>query len=247
MLERSFYSRLRSINNRSFNVDDSVTSENSDEKVTKVNGKEIGQCFVKRVNDSRLILTVAPPFVEEKQHNVVESISQDDLQPLSRSRANTWHYTKRNTDEALLSAQPKDDSMHYYRTLSVGSYPYYKDSDDLSWTQLRFEQNFSFETRNTQQYGMDNIQQGEQDFPTNVFVEVYDCRQEDIENYLMSDSNSFDHTLINDLVNEYTEDSNSDSSITTNDEEDDEGKLLMTRKKKLVFEEPGKKKKYMYF
>lgn len=242
MLERSFYSRLRSINNRSFNVDDSITSDNINESVTKLNDKEIGQCFVKRVNDTRLILTVAPPFVEEK-YNVEESNSQENLQPFGRSRANTWHYTKRNTDQASqsLSAQPQDDSMHYYRTMSVGSYSYYKGTNDLSLTQMKSEHNFcTSEIQDTLQCDSDNnIQQDQLDFPTNVYVEVYDCRQEDVENFLMSDSNSFDHTLINDLVDEYTEDSNSDSSTTTNGDEDDEGNLFIASRKKLVFEEPG--------
>lgn len=243
MLERSFYTRLRTINNRSFNVDDSITSDNTNENITKINDQEIGQCFVKRVNDARLILTVAPTFVEEK-YNVVESTSQDDLQPIGRSRANTWHYTKRSTDQtsSILSALPQDDSLHYYRTMSVGSYPYYKGTDDLSWAQLKFEHNLSAsETQDTQQCGVDNIaEQDLEDFPTNVYIDVYDCRQEDVENFLLSDSNSFDHTLINDLVNEYTEDSNSDSSTPTNGDEDNEGNLFIASKKKIVFEEPGK-------
>lgn len=242
MLERSFYSRLRTINNRSFNVNDSNTSLSINESLTKVNDKEIGQCFVKRVNDTRLILTVAPPFVEEK-YNIVESNSQESLQPFGRSRANTWHYTKRSTDQAseLLSAQPQDDSVHYYRTMSVGSYSYYKGTNDPSLTQMRSELSFcASENQDTLQCNNDNnIQEDLLDFPTNVFVEVYDCRQEDVENFLMSDCNSFDHTLINDLVNEYTEDSNSDSSTTTNGDEDDEGNLFIASRKKLVFEEPG--------
>lgn len=232
MLERSFYSRLKTINNRYFDVSDSNTSINVNQMVTKVNDQDIGQCFIKRVNDTRLILTVAPSLVEEKC-NIIESSSQDNLQPFSRSRANTWHYTKNNGQSvSSLSAQPQEHSIHYYRTMSVGSKPYYKDTNDLPWAQLRLERNFC--NPDIKDFQIDDSEDP-LDYPTNMFVEVYDCRQEDIENVLMSDSSTFDQTVIND----YIDNSSSCSSTTTNSDEDEEENSLISSRKKIIFDEPG--------
>jgi hypothetical protein len=204
--------------------------------VSKVNDQDIGQCFVKRINDSRLILTVAPSLVEDKC-STIESSSQDNLQPLGRSRANTWHYTKTNGQSvSSLSAQLQEHSIHYYRTMSVGSKPYYKDTNDLPWAQLRHERNFCTpDIKDTQDCFQTGVDEDLQDYPTNMFVEVYDCRQEDIENVLMSDSNTFDQTIIN----EYIDNSSSCSSTTTNSDEDEEENVLISSRKKIVFDEPG--------
>lgn len=237
MLERSFYSRLRTFNNRYFDVNDSKTSINVNQIVTKVNDQDIGQCLVKRVNNTRLILTVAPSLVEDRC-NIEESVSQDNFQPFSRSRANTWHYTK-TTGQSVssLSTQPQEHSVHYHRTMSVGSKPYYKDTNDLPWAQHRLERNFCTpDIKDSQVFFQTDVSEGPQEYPTNMFVDVYDCRQEDIENVLMSDSNTFDQTVIND----YIDDSSSCSSMTSNsDEEDKEEDLLISSRKQIIFDEPG--------
>lgn len=239
MLERSFYSRLRVLNDRLFDVNDQNKSADINPAITKLmNDQDIGQCFIKRVNDTRLILTVTPPFVEEK-YNTSDNTSNDNLEPLGRSRANTWHYTKRVVGQSLSSyTQPQENSTHYYRTMSVGSKPYFSNTtDNISWTHLRPESNLLF-TQNS----LSDIDSDKQDTPTNMFIEVYDCRQEDVENVLMSDGHSFDHTVIND----YTDDSNSCSSISSNSEDDGGENVYVSNKKKIVFDQPGTKTDYLF-
>jgi len=197
-----------------------------------VNDQEIGQCFIKRVNDTRLILTVGPSLIEEK-YNITDNSSEDNLQPFSRSRANTWHYTKRGTGQSLLSAQTQENSTHYYRTMSVGSKPYYKDSEDMSWAQLRLEQNFST-TEIKHNSCLSDIGTDGQDYPTHMFIDVYDCRQEDIENVLMSDSSSFDHSLIDN----YSDEISSCSSIETNSDEDVEETNIISNREQITYEDP---------
>lgn len=228
MLECSFYSRLRLHNNRSFDVNDLDVSVDLNQTE---NDQDIGLCFIKRVNDTRLILTVGPSLIEEK-YNITDNLSDDNLQPLSRSRANTWHYTKRGTGQSFLSTQSQENSTHYYRTMSLGSKPYYKDSEDMSWSQLGLEQNFSMTEIKHNNY-LSDVGTDEQDYPTHMFIDVYDCRQEDIENVLMSDSSSFDHTLIND----YLEEISSYSSTATNSDEDEEQKNIISTKEQMNFEE----------
>jgi hypothetical protein len=197
-----------------------------------LNDQEIGQCFIKRVNDTRLILTVGPSLIEEKC-NITDNSSEDNLQPFGRSRANTWHYTKRGTGQSLLSTQSQENSTHYYRTMSVGSKPYYKDSEDLSWAQLRLEQNFSTAEIKHNSY-LSDIGTDGQDYPTHMFIDVYDCRQEDIENVLMSDCSSFDHSLTDD----YSEESSSYDSTETNSDEEIEEKNIISNREQIIYDDP---------
>jgi len=197
-----------------------------------VNDQEIGQCFVKRVNDTRLILTVGPSLIEEKC-NTSDNLSEDNLPPFGRSRANTWHYTKRVTGQSLLSAQSQENSTPYYRTMSVGSKPYYKDSEDMSWAQLRLEQNFSTpEIKHNS--CLSDIGTDGQDYPTHMFIDVYDCRQEDVENVLMSGSSSFDHSLTDD----YLEESSSCSSTETDSDEYVEEKIIISNRDQIIYDDP---------
>jgi len=199
-----------------------------------VNDQEIGQCFIKRVNDTRLILTVGPSLIEDKC-NISDNLSEDNLPPFGRSRANTWHYTKRGTGQSLLSAQSQENSTPYYRTMSVGSKPYYKDSEDMSWAQLRLEQNFST-TEIKHNSCLSDIGTDGQDYPTHMFIDVYDCRQEDVENVLMSDSSSFDHSLTDD----YLEESSSCSSTETDiDEYVEENNIISNREQNIYDDPPG--------
>lgn len=245
MLERSFYSRLQMINDRAFDVNDSEYSDEStrdmNRSTVKVNEQEIGQCFIKRVDDTRLILTVTPSYVEEKSTIVDNFFEEDeeDLEPfVSRSRAYTWHYTKRNVggqSTSSLSAHQQENSMHYYRTMSVGSKPYYSDSNNLSWAQLRLDRNLcNFVTKDTENYSTSNADL--QDIPTHMNIEVYDCRQQDIENVLMSDSDSFDHTIIDNYTDEYS--TCSSLSSDENENENGEEKTLLI-KEQFYYNEPG--------
>lgn len=237
MLERSFYSRLRVLNDRLFDVNDQNKSIDIDPVVAKLNDQVIGQCFIKRVNETRLILTVAPAFVEEK-YNISDDTSVDSLEPYGRSRANTWHYTKRGVSQSSSScAQSQENSTHYYRTMSVGSKPYFSNTADMSWVQLRPESNFWPGIKDIQN-SISDVGSDKQDIPTNIFIGVYDCRHEDVENVLMSDSHSLDNTEINN----YTDDSNSCSSISSNSEEDkEENNVYTLSKKPIVFDQPGTK------
>lgn len=239
MLERSFYSHLQTINDRSFNVHDSNTPVAVDLETLKVNNQEIGQCFIKRVDDSRLILTVAPSVVEDNSNLTSEHSSEDNLQSFGRSRANTWHYTKRNVDQSssTLSAQHQENSNHYYRTMSVGSKPCSSDDADLSWAQHRVERNFSsLDTKDAQNTRASDASSDLHDFPPILCIEVYDCRQDDVENVLMSNNISVDHTGANNNV----DNSSGSSTATSSDEDEDEkGNRSLSSKKKNVFDQPG--------
>jgi len=196
-----------------------------------VNDQEIGQCFIKHVDDTRLILTVGPSLIEEK-FNISDNLSEDNLPPFGRSRANTWHYTKRGIGQSLLSTQSHENSIPYYRTMSLGSKPYYKDSEDMSWAQLRLEQNLS--TADIKQSScLSNINTNEQDYPTHMFIDIYDCRQEDVENVLMSDS-SFDHSLTDD----YSEERSSCNSTETDSDEYEEEKNTITTRDQIIYDDP---------
>lgn len=239
MLERSFYSRLQTINDRAFDVNDSEYTDesvnNMAQSTVKINDQEIGQCFIKRVDDARLILTVTPSFVEEKSTIVDNCFEDDDLEPfVSRSRAYTWHYTKRNVggqSTTMLSDYQQDSSMPYYRTMSVGSKPYYSNANNLSWAQLKLNSNFcNSETKDTVNCSSSDVDL--QDIPTHMNIEVYDCRQQDIENVLMSDSDSFDHTTIDN----YTEEYSTCSSLSSSDENEEENTLT---KEQFYYNEPG--------
>lgn len=228
-MERTFYSRLRTYNNRAFNVKDSDMSVDMNQTV---NDQEIGQCFIKRINDTRLILTVGPSLIEEKC-NISENLSEDNLPPFGRSRANTWHYTKRGTGQSLLNTQSHENSTPYYRTMSLGSKPYYKDSEDMSWAQLRLEQNLSTaEIKHSS--CVSNISTEEQDYPTHMFIDIYDCRQEDVENVLMSDSISLDHSLTDD----YSEERSSCSSTEIDSDEYTEEKNMITKIDQINYDDP---------
>lgn len=261
MLERSFYSHLRIINDRSIDVRDSNTTVNTNHIVAKVFDQEIGQGFIKRIDNTRLIVTVAPAFIEqhfdieeedkEEGEETVEkeddndkekkNSSQDSLQPLGRSRANTWHYTKRGVGQSVssLCAQPQENSINYYRTMSVGSKPYYSDTADMI-DKLRLEHGLcSPETIDqviqSSNKCLSNVDGDFQNFPTNLYIEVYDCRQEDVENVLLSDKNEFDHTI----VNNFMDDSSSCSCASTDSDEYEEEHLFISSRKKIIFDEPG--------
>lgn len=236
MLERLFYSRLRTINDRSFDVDQSNSSVDLNQLIAKVNNQDIGQCFIKRVNDTRLIVTVAPALVEDK-YNINDNSSDDGLQPLNRSRANTWHHTKRG--DGLLSPLPQENLTPYYRTMSVGSTPY--NTTNMLWdNEMKLNHGLSpFDSNFTQSglsYGSNNLP----NFPTKMYIEVYDCRQEDIENVLMFDSHLVDHD-----INDYTDDeSSSSSSTSTKSDKYKEENLYFSSRKKNYFDEPGNEKTF---
>lgn len=239
MLERSFYSRLRTINHQLFDVNNSNTSLNMDQTISKMNDQEIGQCFIKRVNESHLILTVAPSYTEDKYN--MDNSSEDSLQPIGRSRANTWHHTKRSVGQSFssLCVEPRENSMHYYRTMSVGSKPYYNTTNDIDnntpWSLNKLERSLSAsETKSSLNFG--NIGSFLQDLPAYMNIDVYDCRQSDLENILISNSRSFDHNLINDYSNE----NNSNSSDTSNSDENEEDNLYISNKKKNEYDETGR-------
>lgn len=236
ILERLFYLRLRTINDRSLDVDQTTSSVDLNQLVAKVNNRDIGQCFIKRINDTRLVVTVAPAFVEDK-HDVNDNSSDDEFQPLNRSRANTWHHTKRG--DGLLCPQPLENSTSYYRTMSVGSTPY--NTTDMLWdTENKLDHNLSiFDSKFTPSrlnYSSKNLH----DFPTNLAIDIYDCRQEDVENVLMFDSHLVDQT-----INDYTDDdcSSSSSSSIKSDIERVEN-LYFSSRKKIIFDEPGNKINY---
>lgn len=259
MLERSFYSHLQIINDRSIDVRDSNTTVNTNQIVAKVYDQEIGQGFIKRIDNTRLIVTVAPTFIEQNfdidgEDEAVEEdddndnkdgekkdSSQDNLQPLGRSRANTWHYTKRGVGQSVssLCTQPQENSINYYRTMSVGSKPYYSDTADMI-DKLRLERDLCSPesidqvTQFTNKCS-NNVDGDFQKFPTNLFIEVYDCRQEDVENVLLSDKNVFDHSI----VNNFMDDSSSCSSASTDSDEYEEEHLFISSRKRIIFDEPG--------
>lgn len=217
MLERSFYMRLRTINDRSFNVDDSnLLPSDTKQPVVKLNGQEIGQCFVKRVDDTRLILTVAPSFEEDEFDSLDNSSEDSSIQPINRSRANTWHHNKRTVGQVSSSQSSlnQDEFPHYYRTMSVGSKPRLN-TDVSSWTQLRLDHSSCTSVNANASQSEPKVPDVKVDhqssFPKTMYIEFYDCRQEDIENVLMSDNHSFDHTIIDD----YTDDSNYSSNSTS--------------------------------
>ncbi|VVC33882.1 Hypothetical protein CINCED_3A021397 [Cinara cedri] len=229
MLERSFYSRLQTINDRAFDVNDSEYSDDSvynmNRPTVKMNEQEIGQCFMKRVDDTRLILTITPSYAEENS-TIEDNFFEDcdfDLEPfVNRSRAYTWHYTKRNIGGqsiASLNMHQQENSMNYYRTMSVGSTPYYSDSNNLTWAQLRLDRNLcNFDNKDTKNCSSSGLDRDLQNVPTIMNIEVYDCRQQDIENVLTSDSDSYDHTIIDNYTNEYS----TCSSLSSSDEDEEE-------------------------
>jgi len=231
MLERSFYSCLQTINDRSFEVDQSNSIFDLNHLIAKVNELDIGQCFIKRVDSTRLILTVAPSCAEEKC-NTIDNTSDDGLQPCNRSRANTWHYTKRN--DSQLCPKPQENSTLYYRTMSVGSESCIT---DVSWAHLMLDHNLCTSDSKMKSY-LNNDENHCQELPTNIYINVYDCRQEDIEHFLMSDNKSFDNTLKDD--NKNTVDSSSYSSSTPiADGSDEDENLFISNRKKISFDEPG--------
>lgn len=234
MLERSFYLRMRTINDRSFDVDNSNSSTDLNQIIIKVNNQDIGQCFIKRVDDSRLILTVAPSYGEKKYSSTNDNSTEDDLQPLNRSRANTWHHTKRNT--GLLCPQSLENSKHYYRTMSVGSKPL--NTIETSLDELKLDHNvWTSDINDIQNQCTSDSDNNLQEFPINVFIEVYDCRQEDIENILMFDNYSNDQS-----DNDYIEDESSScgGSIATKSDKNKEYNPFITKKNKMNFEEHGR-------
>jgi len=232
MLEHSFYKRMRTINDRKFDVDDSKSTVDLNQMIAKVNDQDIGLCFIKRLDDSRLILTVAPSF-EKEQYSIANS-TEDGFEPLNRSRANTWHHTKRA--DGLLCPQPLDDSKHYFRTLSVGSKPL--TTTDMSWDQLKNDHDllWSPDPKDIQSQCISESGNNLPDLPTNIFVEVYECQKKDIENILMFDS----YTIGQSNNNKNTGNKSSLCNSTTNSEEIEENSLIL-RQKKLISEEPGKK------
>lgn len=123
--------------------------------------------------------------------------------------------------------------------MSVGSKPFFSKTADMSWAQLKSESNLGTGTKDTQN-SISDVSSDKQDIPTNIFVGVYDCRHEDVENILMSGSHSLDNTEINN----YTDDSNSCSSISSNSEEDKKENVYTSCKKPIVFDQPGTKNNY---
>lgn len=244
MLELSFYSRLKLINDRYFDVSDSnslpdLYFNNSKQLISNLNDQEIGQCFVKRINDTRLILTVAPSFIEEKS---IDNSSEDSLQPCSRSRANTWHYTKWGVGQSLSShyAHSQESGVNYYRTMSVGSKRQLSNSStDMSWAKLRVERHLcSSDTKDDAQNSCSSEVGGGdlQDFPANMFIDVYDCRKEDVVNILMSDSHTYDQSVIDD----YSDESSSCcSSTSSKSDENEEENVFISSKKNVDFDQPG--------
>lgn len=245
MLEISFYSRLKTINDRSFDVSDSNSQsdlyfQNSKQFLAKLSDQEIGQCFVKRINDTRLILTVAPSFIEE---NSIDNSSEDSLQPCSRSRANTWHYTKWGVGQSSSSSQyahSQESFVNYYRTMSVGSKRQLSNSStDMSWAKHRLERNLcSSDIKDDAQNSCSaEVDVGDlQDYPTNMFIEVYDCRKEDVVNILMSDIHTYDQSIIDDYADES---SSCCSSTSSKSDENEEENLFFSSKKNIDFDQPG--------
>lgn len=250
MLERSFYMRLQTINDRSFDVDNSNTLlGDMKQPVVKLNGQEIGQCYVKRIDDTRLILTVAPSYEKEEFNSLDNSSEDSNIQPINRSRASTWHHNKRTFDQpsSSLCLLSQDDSMLCHRTISMGSKPQ-MNTDVSSWTHLGLDRSTHTSVNTSQTKLVTDVKINNQTSPRTIYIEFYDCRQEDVENVLMSDNHLFDHTIIDD----YTDDSSSSSNISSNSsgqEEEKEEKKEEEKKeeengdsqKEIVLDQPGTK------
>lgn len=231
MLEHSFYKRLRTINDRKFDVDDSKLTAYINQLIAKVNDQDIGLCYIKRLDDTSLILTVAPSFEREQYYSTANS-TEDGFEPLSRLRANTWHHTKRA--DGLLCPQSLDSSKHYIRTLSVGSKPL--TTTDMSWDQLKTEHELG--SPNAKLHPSQSLYESPnnlQDFPANVFVEVYVCQKNDIENVLMFDSYTIGQS------NNITKNTENKSSSTTIKSDKFEENLLISSQTNMVCEESGNK------
>lgn len=243
MLERSFYIRLQTINNRWFNIDDSNKSVPINRTVVKVNEQEIGQCFIKRVDETRVILTVAPSLVKkhicsfkENTCNLKEASSEEDLQPLNRSRANTWHYTKRSIEQTL-SEEPQENSTLNYRTRSLEYKPYYSNTTDLSWAQLKFNwEDCIYETKDEQNDDFCDADCDLQDCPTSLSIGVYDCRRYNVENALMFKNIDVDNLVTNNLQVDY----NSDWSLKKESDEELGEETHFSSQKNIIFDQSGK-------
>lgn len=243
MLEHSFYSRLRTINHQLIDVNNSNTSLDIDQTISKVNDQEIGQCFIKHVNENRLILTVAPSYTEDRSN--IDNYSEDSFQTIgrSRSRANTWHHTKRNISQSFSSfcAESQENSTHYYRAMSVGSKPYYNSTNDvhnnMPWSRNKLQHNLYYtESKSFSDLSFNNTGYFLQDLPTHMNIDIYDCQQNDLENILISSNQSFDHRLIKGYSVENNFDNNDTSS---NSDEDGEDNLYISSRKNIGYDETG--------
>jgi len=228
MFERSFYTRLRTVNDRSFDVDDSnLLSGDTKQPVLKQNGLEIGQCFVKRVDDTRLIVTVAPSCEDEGFDSLDNTSEDNSIQPISRSRASTWHHNKRTVDHlssSLCLLNNQDDSTHFYRTMSVGSRPRLNADVVSSLTRLKVDHGSCtpVDAGASQSKLVADVKVSQpKSLPKTMCMEFYDCRQEDVENVLLSDNHSFDHRVIDDYTDNSSCSSNG-NSLNNSDKDEDE-------------------------
>ncbi|XP_050434218.1 uncharacterized protein LOC126841666 isoform X2 [Adelges cooleyi] len=243
MLERAFYAELRTINDRSFDVSGADGLQGAAAKPADAAKKdrhdENGQCYVKRLNNTRLILTVTPSCGKSPEKRF-EFPENTDWQPACRLRANTWHYCNRAGGIQSCPPRPPDrypsreafpsssSSVQYYRAMSVGSKPA-SHSNDMSWARFRLERNFCPSTIMDSQCfdagGGDEPADDEPppDFAPTMAVVVYDCRRLAVERALVSKNVSppGDDPVAMPDNNGSSDESRCSSSTPTSDEDED--------------------------
>ncbi|XP_050530001.1 KICSTOR complex protein SZT2-like isoform X2 [Daktulosphaira vitifoliae] len=223
MLECAFYAELCTINDRSFDVNDTNKLDSDNLETVKIKRYDNGQCYVKRVNSTRLILTVTP-LLGRNNETKFEFPEQLDKEPTCRLRANTWHCNRngiKSCPQSLDNAMQDSTTVHYNRAMSVGSKPK-NHNKDMSWAQFRIERNFC-PTTVKGIHDPDTIDDTSEDTLLScspiLNVMVYDCQRIFIEHALVS-KNVLKHETPVPEFNNSDECYFSSSTISSDEEEE---------------------------